>query len=590
MRFKKALSLLPALAIAGGLLALPATSARAASAPVTASLPLSDLYQVVADSAQGYLFYSEGKPLGGTGTAADSILVTNLDGKTVTTITGMTGVKGLALSPDNSTLYAALSGSDEIVAISTSTLKVTATYSIDGYQPWNLTFEDGVLWIGYWNGNVGSGGIGDIDPAAASPAFTDQAVPVTTYYAPSISGDPTNASASSTTGTVVAASAYASPTQIVTFDISGSDVTSDNYVTTDSNNCQPEYALAVLPGGSQFIEDCSGSINVYDVTDPSGSPTASYDASGAGSFSASPNGSVALGGGYDEATWDADVYTYPPGSTTASPSQGYSGFGDTYSTVAGMAWSADSSELFSVITRTNSSGTVTGYELQTLYPPTPYLQPFPLTLSTSTSTVGYNGKVNLTVQLGIMHDSTMQTVNVYETPAGGTRKLLKTLSIGSGNGAAFTTGDLPVGTSFSAAIANSDTYYGAVTTPAKTVNVYASVWAGLGNYYSSKSSGGDNYRLFHRTTSLKDSTSVTPNKHGECVKLEYQRDTSSGWKAWTTTRCSYLNSSSKATITAGLGGETVGSKYRVRVDYVRSSTDTANLSAQSGWQYFIVEK
>ena len=31
-------------------------------------------------------------------------------------------------------------------------------------------------------------------------------------------------------------------------------------------------------------------------------------------------------------------------------------------------------------------------------------------------------------------------------------------------------------------------------------------------------------------------------------------------------------------------------KYRVRVDYVRSSKDTTNLSTDGGWMYFIVVK
>jgi len=34
----------------------------------------------------------------------------------------------------------------------------------------------------------------------------------------------------------------------------------------------------------------------------------------------------------------------------------------------------------------------------------------------------------------------------------------------------------------------------------------------------------------------------------------------------------------------------LGYPYRVRADYFRSSTDTSNLNAVSGWLYFMVEK
>jgi hypothetical protein len=32
-----------------------------------------------------------------------------------------------------------------------------------------------------------------------------------------------------------------------------------------------------------------------------------------------------------------------------------------------------------------------------------------------------------------------------------------------------------------------------------------------------------------------------------------------------------------------------GGEYRVRPDYIRSATDTANINTDGGWSYFIVE-
>ena len=562
---------------------LPASSASAAATPVTKSLPITSLYQVAVDNAHSHLFFSEGRAPGSFTTAVNSILVTDLSGNTVTSINGMTGVAGIALSPDSSTLYAALSSANEIIAISTSTLKVTATYSTDSYDPYTLAFEDGLLWIGYGPSGATSSGIGYINPATATPTFVPSVLNNGWTWPPYLSADPSNASSASTTGTIVASEDGTSPTPVASFKISRSTVKSTD--SANLSNVNPA-RLNVLPGGSQVLIDGS----LYDTTNIAAGSQGAYPVSGDSATAIAPNGWTAFGYGLGQATWDAGITTFPPGSTTADPAQGYSGFGDAASYVAAMTWSADSSELFAAITRDNSSGAVTGYSLQTLYPPTPFLQPFPLSLSTSASTTRYKGTVNVSVEMGLNHDSTSyQSVRVYETPAGGKATLIKTVSLGSGSGYTFPTGQLATRTTFTASVSG-DSQYGAVTTPAKTVNVYASVWAALGNYYRSATAGGDTYRFFHRTTSLKDSTAVTPSKHGECVKLEYQRGTSSGWKAWTSTRCYYLNSYSRATITAGLGGETVGSKYRVRVDYVRSSTDTANLSAQSGWQYFIVER
>jgi hypothetical protein len=537
--------------------------------------------QVVADTAQGYLFFSEGSPDYSSTSGTGAILVTSLDGKTVTTITGFTGVKGLALSPDGSTLYAAVAGANEIVAISTSTLKVTGTYSTGSDIPFNLVFEDGILWISYWAGSNFSGGVGYIDPAATSPAFTAQVLLATWLLPPSISGDPSNASAASTTGTLVAYSSGETPTPVDSFQISGTTVTS-----SDSANLSGFGGpLDVLPGGSQFL----AGTGIYDTTDLSAGAATAYDASGDSSTAIAPNGWIAFGYSLNEATWDAGITTFPAGSTTADPSQGYSGFGAADSSVAGMAWSADSSELFAVITQTNSSGDVTGYTLQTLNPPTPYLQPFPLTLSTSTGTIAYKGTAKLTVAMGITHDSSEPDINVYETPAGGQRKLFKTITTGSGWTTAYSISQFTTSTSFTASIAG-DSEYAGVTTPAVTVNVDASVGASLSGYYTSKATDGETYRVYHHTTTLKDSATVAPNKHGECVKLEIQHGTSTGWKAYALTGCTDLNSSSKATLSVSLSKYSIGGKYRVRVDYIRSSKDTANLSTDAGWQYVIVEK
>jgi hypothetical protein len=184
---------------------------------------------------------------------------------------------------------------------------------------------------------------------------------------------------------------------------------------------------------------------------------------------------------------------------------------------------------------------------------------------------------------------TTGTVNIYETPVGGQKKLLRTISLGSGWTTVFASGPLTTSTTFTASTGG-DSEFSATTTPPKTVDVYASVSAALSGYYGSKSTDGETYRLYHHTAKLEDAATVAPDKSRECVKLEIQHGTATGWKAYTLTGCTDLNRSSKATPSVALSKYTVGGKYRVRVDYVRSSKDTANLSTQGAWLYFIVEK
>ena len=84
---------------AAGLTAFQSGPAHAAT---VTTLPITSVYQVLADTAHGHVFISQG-PLGG---ADAPIVVTNLSGSLVATIGD--GAKGLALSANDATLYAAV--------------------------------------------------------------------------------------------------------------------------------------------------------------------------------------------------------------------------------------------------------------------------------------------------------------------------------------------------------------------------------------------------------------------------------------------------------------------------------------------------
>ena len=83
---------------------------------------------------------------------------------------------------------------------------------------------------------------------------------------------------------------------------------------------------------------------------------------------------------------------------------------------------------------------------------------------------------------------------------------------------------------------------------------------------------------------------VSPNKHGECLKPETEQwDTGAGWDDDTGYGCDTLDSGSHDSAPFNLA-QAVGDRYRIRADYVRSARDLANLSADGPWLYLVVVK
>ena len=106
--------------------------------------------------------------------------------------------------------------------------------------------------------------------------------------------------------------------------------------------------------------------------------------------------------------------------------------------------------------------------------------------------------------------------------------------------------------------------------------------------YASKSISSVTYRLYHRTKKLLAAVLVAPNKHGECVKFDLQELYKGKWYD-SLTGCGPLGANSTAGAIYTLSKADLGYHYRLRAEYQRGK-DTTNLSADSGWQYFIVQK
>jgi YVTN family beta-propeller protein len=235
---------------------LMAVGVQPASAAAPVSLPISSYYQMAVDAAHGHIFISQGS------SSQNGILVTNLSGQVVTTITGQTGVMGIALSPDGSTLYAALSSGDVVTAISTATLTQTPSYPLPvGDSPFNVAVQSGKVWVSYNNtGSLYQSGVGYFDPSAASPSLQTPANMSGWLGAPQLAADPED------TGVLVAVGTGTSGSGLASYDTAANPVTTLAGSPGTLSVCGDEQDLAVAPGGAEFAVVCHYFVdNVYST-------------------------------------------------------------------------------------------------------------------------------------------------------------------------------------------------------------------------------------------------------------------------------------------------------------------------------------
>ena len=182
--------LLPALVSTGLATALvvglnPAPVHAAAIVERTVPLDLTTASDVVADRSR--VFVSGQWPVVDNGRTRlePRIVVTDVFGEEPATVQGLRHrVADLELSPDGRTLFAALPDANEIAAIDTRTLTVTASYETGlGACPRSLAAIGAILWFGYGCDQWG-GSIGRVDLAATPPAVTTGLSPVNVHGYP----------------------------------------------------------------------------------------------------------------------------------------------------------------------------------------------------------------------------------------------------------------------------------------------------------------------------------------------------------------------------------------------------------------------
>lgn len=198
----------------------------------------------------------------------------------------------------------------------------------------------------------------------------------------------------------------------------------------------------------------------------------------------------------------------------------------------------------------------------------------------------YGTWVRLVVTLGPTFSD--RQVSLYATPVGAARSLVATGTVNA-QGKWYLRYPITRETTFTAVFAGDA--YNAANSATRTLQAYARVADRITGFYkTSKSGSGITYRVFRGTGTLTLYSTVTPDKHGECLEPQTEQyDKGAGWHADTKYGCDTLDSASHDTAPFSLS-QAVGARYRIRGDYFRSAKDTANLDQQGPWIYFIVAK
>lgn len=337
-----------AVALLAGLGAVLTPSAPASAAtPDGHLLPITGTGDIVIDGSHQRIFIAD--PWG------SKVVAVGYDGTILGTATNLPGVEGLALSPDESTLYAAAVRADAIVAINTESVTETARYSTGaGTEPMYLAAAGGKVWFGY-GPDGGHGGLGSLDPAAGQSSVTLEQ-DAGWYNAPMLAA---------TSDVLALADPYTTSGFVKILNVAGD---SPQKIASKSLGSFIVEDLAFSPDGSRLLTAARGTeVDSWQTSDLSES-TAYATKVGTNAVAVAPDGRLAAG-----TTWGDEsprVHAFLPDTTT--PVRQFR-LADTDSTTSsqddvadrGLLWEPNGTRLFAI-----SSSYPNTYRLVVLTDPT----------------------------------------------------------------------------------------------------------------------------------------------------------------------------------------------------------------------------
>jgi len=211
-----------------------------------------------------------------------------------------------------------------------------------------------------------------------------------------------------------------------------------------------------------------------------------------------------------------------------------------------------------------------------------------LSVSTARFSYSYGDRVVVTVTL----DKSIPggQVSLYAKPAGLASRRIVTGKVNAKH-KLFAAYNVTRNTTFTAVYAGSKSH--AAARAAHSVGTRALVASRVTNYFKTVKFDGHTYFYYHARKPLTLHSTVTPNKHGECLEPETQQwdkgPKGPVWDADTKYGCDTLDKQSHDSSPFDLSGA-AGDKYRIRANYIHGKTDTVNLSATGPWVYFVVVK
>jgi DNA-binding beta-propeller fold protein YncE len=535
---------------------LTASSAHASST----TIPLNSVQKVVLDSAHGQVFVSGQRD----DPSQTSLFVMNTDGTLKQSIPGETLTAGLAL--DGTTLYVgrcrAGDGPTQGIIDAIDTVTLTRIESI----PVALTPHSTDL--GICNVAVAGGRIwytpGD---QSQDLAAVDIAAPHTqhTYAVGTSIYDEQFATSATDPNLLIVADSNSSGTSVHKYDVSGATPV----LATPLYIGEQVRGMAISPDGATFVAAADAEVWRYDVATLTQQGSYSTNGARADGLALSPDGGyVAVVVGDGVRFYHADTGALI-GTRSLSPQS--SAFGQ-------IAFSADGMALYAPTWASFRTAPITFRLLSNPILPTPAL-----TLKASATTVGYGGHVKLTVHLGGSH--TNHSVHIYRTVYGGSRMLLKTVTVGSSGNYTFTSPALARRTTFQAEY-DGDATSGFASSTNVTIKVRALITIAASGFYAV--SGG--YHLYHYRAGCWTGTApcpvllgrIRPARAGATMTFVMQHHTASGWATSVKGTASTNSQGYAKAIFHYTGSAFIGLGLRAHVTW---GGDAGNLGGRSGWTY-----
>ncbi|MEU4244911.1 hypothetical protein [Actinoplanes sp. NPDC026619] len=542
-----------------------------ASAETQVQLPITTFGDIAVDGVHKRVFISD--------SVSGTIIATDYEGKVVGQATGLDNVQRIALSDDDSRLYATLYSGHAIVALATDTLGEAGRYPLgSSVYPDTITPAGGKLWFGYMVGDDAN--FGAVDPADSSVYLYDGSDANRFDSSPYVVASP------AAPGKLVVGSRWGTTTGGATvYDVS-SGVAVEDVKLAGAQAETDEWALT--PDGSQLITVGRGDERRRRLSDLE--ITATYPAlDRANGVDINTDGRVAISIG-NKATGD-DIYVFNGDETVASqtirtsePASPYSDGSGALSRdgiqARGIAWEPGGSRLFAVGRYRNA------YRLWVFNGPD---KPVPLTpsltLSSNNAVYAYGTTVTFTAKLGTT--STNRTLEIWADPTGADQPG-RVLRKGTVNSAGVLTASfrLTRNTTVSVRFAGDDKY--AARSASSVVYTKVAVSAAVTKQYKTGKIGSTKYAYFHQKTTPQFTTSMTYFA-GRKQRLTVQYYSKGAWRTRSTV---YVKVGSNGKSIAKLtGSRPINGKFRVEAAYLRgTSGDSANYTTYGAWQYFTFRK